>query len=49
MSSHTGSRPPGWREAIAAALRDAPEATTALAESVAGLISPALTEHLTNE
>ncbi len=36
------SRPPGWREAIAAALRDAPEPTPELCEQVAGLLGAAI-------
>jgi hypothetical protein len=33
----TGDRPPGWREAIAEALRAAPEPSAQLCEDVAGL------------
>jgi hypothetical protein len=32
------ARPPGWNEAIAAALRAAPEVNPAIAETVAGLL-----------
>jgi hypothetical protein len=39
-------RPPGWHEAIAAALRAAPEVSPATAQSVAGLIGPTLAAHL---
>ena len=39
-------RPPGWREAIAAALRAAPQVSPALAETVAGLFGTALVNHL---
>jgi hypothetical protein len=54
MSSRTNrldadARPPGWNEAIAAALRAAPEVNPAIAETVAGLLIPhttiAITEH----
>ena len=40
----TESRPPGWREAIARALRAAPEPSPALCEKVAALIAPSLTK-----
>jgi hypothetical protein len=38
MSRHDEARPPGWFEAIAAALRAAPEPSPELCEKVAALL-----------
>lgn len=43
-ATDTEKRPPGWHEAIAAALRAAPEPSQELCEKVAGLLLGAINE-----
>jgi hypothetical protein len=46
IMSSSAPRPPGWTEAITAAISAAPKPSATLIENVAGLLAPALAAHL---